>query len=76
MIGNMTSQQQLYTKAEYLSALNAAMKEIDPDASVVEGDVLSCIFSAVAEVLSASSDRKSTRLNSSHAKTSRMPSSA
>ena len=55
MIGNMTSQQQLYTKAEYLSALNAAMKEIDPDASVVEGDVLSCIFSAVAEVLSASS---------------------
>ena len=48
-------QEQMYTKAEYLQALKAAMQEIDPDASVVEGDVLSCIFSAVAEVLSASS---------------------
>ena len=48
-------QNQLFTKAEYLQALKSAMQEIDPDASVVEGDVLSCVFSAVAEVLSASS---------------------
>lgn len=45
----------LYTKADYLQALVSAVQAIDPDISVVEGDVVNCLFSAVAEVLSASS---------------------
>ena len=45
----------LYTKADYLQALVSAIQAIDPDISVVEGDVVNCLFSAVAEVLSASS---------------------
>ena len=45
----------LYTKADYLQALISAVQAIDPDISVVEGDVVNCLFSAVAEVLSASS---------------------
>lgn len=50
----MSSQNQNYTQADYLSALQAAMKQINPDLSVIDGDVIDCIFKATAQVLSAS----------------------
>lgn len=51
----MASQNQLYTQSDYLSALQAAIKQINPDISTVSGDVIDCLFRAVSQVLSAAS---------------------
>lgn len=53
--GQSTQSPALYTKSDYLTALTLALQAINPDVSVVDGDVVNCIFSAVADILSSSS---------------------
>ena len=69
----------IYKRIEYLRNNGVKMKEI-ADRVDMAPSVLSALYSSVLpayiDLLKTRTDRKSTRLNSSHRHTSRMPSSA